>query len=153
LTSNDDAVYRNTYPVTDGTNVLYFKSGTGGPSYIGLWRDGSETLLPMGNSYDANGGWIARTEPDGGGIQQIHTRSPDGTNRTVTSTCTSSTLRALGADGTVIYANGGWLYVIRAPYTAPPVRISHDWQAFRTPRFVGGDLMFFLGRTVFRVNY
>jgi hypothetical protein len=153
LTSDDDAVYWNLAPVTDGTNVLYAKAPKAfSPGYTGLWRDGAEILLPVG-SYDANGGWIAWTALDGGGIRQIHTRSPDGTNRTATSTGTASDLRGLGADGTVVYANGGWLYAIRAPYTGTPTRIAHEWRGVGEPRFVNGDLMFFLGRTVFRVNY
>jgi hypothetical protein len=45
------------------------------------------------------------------------------------------------------------MYAIRAPYSGAPVRIAHDWQSFRAPRFVGGDLLLFLGRSVFRVSY
>jgi hypothetical protein len=163
LTTDVDAEFWNVWPATDGTNVLYRKSAQGGSAAlqagrIALWRDGVETLLSgtprhlsSTGEYDANAGWIAYTDLDAGGIRQIYTRSPDGVTRRATSAGSASTLRTLGADGTVIYANGQHMYAIRAPYSGAPVRIAYDWG--RAPRFVGGDLMLFLGRSVFRVSY
>jgi hypothetical protein len=155
LTSSPNAAYLNLYPVTDGTNVLYTRSGSGTTSTM-LWRDGSETVLGAAGDYQANSGWIAWAAPDGGGILRIRTRAPDGTDRIVASPsgpAAQGALRVLHSDGTVIYASAGYLYASRAPYTGTPTRIASDWQALGMPRFVDGDLLFFLGRTVFRVNY
>jgi hypothetical protein len=89
---------------------------------------------------------------DGGGILQIHTRSPDGTDYRATSSGSNATIRALGTDGTVVYGVGGSVYAIRAPYTGAPVRVSSDWFHGRF-RFSNGELQLFLGRSVFRVAY
>ncbi|HEX6367740.1 MAG TPA: Ig-like domain-containing protein [Longimicrobium sp.] len=161
LTSDPDGTYWNVYPVTDGTNVLYVKRHpVTSQDRVALWRAGTETVLtgPLANlapgrNYAASGGWIAWTDRDAGGIRQIHTRSPDGTNRMATAAGTPSEIRALGADGTVIYANGGWLYAIRAPYSGAAVKIASDWGSNNAARFVGGELLLFLGRSVFRANY
>jgi hypothetical protein len=153
LTSDPDGAYRNLYPVTDGTSVLYSKQSPTSPQHVGLWRNGSETMMPSNGGYAVNAGWIAWTAPDAGGINQIRVRAPDGTERLATSGGTSGTLYTLGPDGTVVYANGGWMYAIRAPYSGAPTRIAHEWRGIANVRFVGADLMLFLGRTVFRVNY
>jgi hypothetical protein len=164
LTSDADSSQWNILPVTDGTSVLYTTSAQGGrtttqPGRIALWRDGVETLLtstPRAHtphaSYEAEGGWIAWVDEDAGGILQIHTRSPGGVDRRATSGGTGSALRALLADGTVIYVNGGAMYAIRAPYTGTPVRVASDWGS-RALRVVGGDVFLVLGRSAFRVNY
>lgn len=161
LTSDPDGTYRNHFPVTDGTSVLYDKySPASNTNRIALWRNGTETILTPAQSenaprrnYDANGGWIAWTAADAVGILQVHLRSPGGVDRQLTTAGTRSELRALGADGTVVFATGGWLYALRAPHTGTPVRIAHDWDMVHAPRFVGTDLMLFLGRTAFRVSF
>jgi hypothetical protein len=165
ITADADAAFWNVWPVTDGTNVLYRKSpqlssSTLQPGYIALWRDGTETVLTSFArgvaprwDYDANGGWIAYTDVDAGNIIQVYTRAPDGAERRATSAGGDSQLRALGADGTVVYANGGSVYAIRAPYTGTPVRIAKDWGLYDTFRIVDGEVLLFLGRTVFRAMY
>jgi hypothetical protein len=165
ITADADASFWNVEPVTDGTNVLYLKSAQGGSStlqagHIALWRNGTETLLTSQPrrafprmDYDVNGGWIAYTNVDAGNILQVYTRAPDGTERRATSAGGNSELRALGADGTVVYANNGSVYAIRAPYTGTPVRIANDWGAYDNFRIVDGEVLLFLGRTVFRATF
>jgi hypothetical protein len=167
LTADADNTSWNVFPVTDGTNVVYLSTTQNGstvlqPGRIALWRDGTETLLSTatrsaepGVDYDVNGGWVAYTDLDAGGILQVYTRAPDGTIRRATSSGTRSTLRGLLADGTVIFARAGDVYAIRAPYTGTPVRIANDWPGNYPPllRVVDGDVLLFLGRTVFRASY
>lgn len=164
ITADDDAVHWNVAPTTDGTTFAYFKSDQAGPGvisdkgHIAMWKGGVETILSaytdnLGyrGGYDVNNGWVAYVALDGGGVRQIRTRAPDGTDR-LASPSGASRLWALAADGTVAYSNGGSLYVIRAPYTGAPVRIATvNNEGFL--RFRGTELLFFLGRTVFHVNY
>jgi hypothetical protein len=145
-------------PVTDGTNVVYGTSAQSS-TYITLWRDGVETVLTTvprsvqpRRDYDANNGWVAFTDRDAGGAIQVYTRAPDGTVRRATSAFSNSSLRGLGADGTVLYANAGSVYAIRAPYAGAPVRIATDVD-FGSFRFDGGDVLLFLGRTAFRATF
>ncbi|WP_420128358.1 Ig-like domain-containing protein [Longimicrobium sp.] len=161
ITSDADGAFWNLYPLTDGTNVIFVKRDSRRlGEFVTLWRDGTETVLTEERAntvprihYDVNGGWAAWIRPDGAGLpQQVYTRAPDGTERVVTAFGLSKELRALGPDGTVVYSQGGWMYVIRAPYNTAPVQIAHDFGRQILPRFVDGQLLFFLGRTVFRVN-
>ena len=166
LTADADASFWNVWPVTDGTNFVYRKSAAGGgtlqPGRIALWRDGTETLLSSTarnvepeTDYAAEGGWVAFTNVDAGGIVQVYTRAPDGTVRRVTSAGTRSSLRALASNGTVLYATGTSVYALRAPYTGTPVRIASDWNRYGPDhfRFVDGDVLLFLGRSVFRAIF
>ncbi len=167
LTADADASFWNAWPVTDGTNFVYRKSPQNGaqvlqPGRIALWRNGTETLLSStlrnvepGRDYAAEGGWVAFTNADAGGIIQVYTRAPDGTVRRATSTGTASSLRALAPDGTVLYANGRSVYAIRAPYTGTPVRIASDWYGYVEEPFrvIDGDVFLFLGRSVFRAVF
>lgn len=160
LTSDADAVHRNIHPVTDGTNVLYFKSDQNGspgyaPGHIVLNRGGSETILsgPFGSVvphlyYEANGGWIAWLVYEGS-LTQVRTRSPEGLERQATF-IGADAIRGLGPDGTLAFASRGSLYVTRVPYSAAPVRLSTDEArvGFRNTR-----LLLFLGNGVFDVNY
>ena len=161
ITADVDTEHWNVYPRTDGTNVLYLKSDQHGstviqPVRITLWTGTTETVFPdlfasaLDVGYAANGGWIAYTVIDGGGERQIRIRAPDGTDRQATFAASSSFLRALGADGTVVYAYGTSLYAIRAPYTGGPTRLGRNW--FQAS-FRGSELLLRLGNTVFHGNY
>jgi hypothetical protein len=162
LTADDDSQHWNVYPVTDGANVLYTKSNQNGNSSVrgigtvALWKAGVETVLsgPLSDSeigYAANGGWIAWTALDGGGILRVQTRAPDGTERVATSG-SAAALRALSPSGSVVYVSGLTLWAARAPYTAPPVRVAHQWSD-AIVFFRGDQLWLLLGRTAFVVQY
>jgi hypothetical protein len=161
LTSDADGEFWNLFPLTDGTSVVFVKRDSRRfGEFLTLWRGGTETLLTGERAnqvprihYDVNGGWVAWIEPDAGGVTQVHTRAPDGTERVITGFGGGKELRALGPDGTVVYGDGTWMYAFRAPYNGAPVRIAHDFWRQHLPRFVDGQLLFFLGRTVFRANY
>lgn len=162
LTADADNVAWNIWPVTDGTNFVYLKNqpNNAGFGRIALWRDGTETLLTttargvggQHRDYEAAGGWIAWTDADGAGILQIWTRSPDGVTRRVTSSSISVQIRGLGPDGTVAWTAGGPNFVSRPPYTGTPLRATIG-SCCGTLRFKGNDLLYFLGRSAFRVNY
>jgi hypothetical protein len=156
ITADLDSAYWNTYPVTDGTNVLYRKSAQHGltvvqPGRVAWWDGATETLLSDTTTvgrYAASGGWIAYPVVDGGGVLQVRTRAPDGTVRQATTSASPSIVRALGPDGTVVYStSNGSLYVVRAPYTGLATRLGRDWLR---PSFRGTTLLLFLGNTVFQ---
>jgi hypothetical protein len=140
-------------PLTDGNLVVYawFSS-------LKMWDGATRTELtssPGGytphTNYEINAGWIAYTVLDGGGATQLRVRNPGGTDTQVTSFSNSSVIRALSAEGTLVYARGGSIYALRAPYTAAPTRIARDW--FRAVRFRGTELQLYLGNTVFSASY
>ena len=162
LTAESNTVHWNVHPVTDGTNVLWFKSDQGGktviqPGRVTFWN-GAETVFPsvFANpdarlKYAANGGWVAYVATDGGGFNQVRTRAPDGTDRQATSGGSSSEIRALGPDGTLVYANGSTLYVVRAPYTG--TRTELGLYHMRARFDGGGRLLLFLGNSAFTASY
>jgi hypothetical protein len=122
-----------------------------------MWNGATETVLSNAltgavppTHYEAAGGWVAYAVMDGGGATQLRVRAPDGTIRQVTSFGTSSLIRALGPDGTLVYANAGSAYALRAPFTGVRTRLGTDW--FRA-RFRGAELQLFLGNTVFHASY
>jgi hypothetical protein len=138
-------------PVTDGTNIVYLKGG------VTLFDGTSRTVLttnPAGSTphtyWEVNAGWIAYAVADGAGAAQLRVRAPDGTDRQVTSTVASNLIRALSAEGTLVFARSGSLYVLRAPYTATPTRIGKDWF---TVRFRSTELQLYLGNSVFTATY
>ena len=63
--------------------------------------------------YQINAGWIAYAIRDGEGATQIRVRAPNGTDTQATSTLASSHIRALGPDGTLVFARSGVQYVLR----------------------------------------
>jgi hypothetical protein len=162
LTADLDTAHWNLKPVTDGTNVVFFRTDQRGSTTaelgrIALWKGGTITTLSTltgdyrpHRDYEAAGGWIAYTVVDGGGLKQVRTRAPDGTDRLATSTGSSSTIVALNGDGSLVYGNNLGLYVIRAPYTGPPTRLGANW--FRV-KFVDAQLLLFLGNSVFQATY
>lgn len=164
LTSDDNAVTWNVYPETDGTNVV-FRSSTPccAPQTYRIemiTADGSRVALtPSSNrgveprtDYAAKGGWVAYTLPDAAGIVQVWTRSPAGTQRQASLLGSASSIRALGPNGEAAFASGSRLYVTVAPYTSPPVDVGAAQNYVRL-EWRDGQLLAFLGRSVFAVNY
>jgi hypothetical protein len=57
-----------------------------------------------------NEGWLAFTKNDIAGASQVWTRSPTGTLRQVSIFGSSSTIDAIGSDGSMVFFNGGSRY-------------------------------------------
>jgi len=162
LTADLDTAHWNLKPVTDGTNVLFFRTDQHGSTTAefgraALWKAGTLTTLSNltgdyrpHRDYEAAGGWIAYTVVDGGGLKQVRTRAPVGTDRLATSSGSSSTIVALDGDGTLVYVNPLGMYVIRAPYTGMPTRLGAS--LFRV-KFLDTQLLLFLGNSVFEATY
>jgi hypothetical protein len=138
-------------PLTDGNRVVY-QAG-----WLRMWDGTTSTVLttsPGGSTphthYEINAGWIAYTIADGAGATQIRVRAPNGTDTQVTSTLAGNLIRALGADGTLVFARSGVQYALPAPYTAAPTRLGKDWFI---ARFRGPELQLFLGNTAFAPSY
>jgi len=126
--TNDGGSPMNIYPVTDGINVVFQKKVSAAGSSGEIWMfDGSQlTLLAPTSSgtkpYLANNGWVAFTKADNGGLFQVWTRSPTGTLRAVSSLGASSSLNALGSDGSVVFQSGSDRY--HATTAGAPAKIS-----------------------------
>jgi len=156
------------WPVTDGVNVAYLVIQASVPQRLKLLTaDGTtvdfgdvapfETTFPITSypahaAYEVRNGWTAFLRPDAGALRQVWTRSPAGELRQATFVGNSASIRELGPDGEVIFASGGSVYAVRAPYTSAPVRLFSDSPDYFLRRY-GGQLVFFLGRTAFTVSY
>ncbi|SOD04025.1 hypothetical protein SAMN05216486_1222 [bacterium JGI 053] len=163
VSADSSAAHWNVYPLTDGTNVVWFKSDQAGkltlqPGRVTLWDGATETVFPSlftnpdpRRKYAVSGGWVAYLATDGGGFNQVRTRAPDGMDRQATSGGSSSEIRAVGSDGTLVYANGASLYVVRAPYTGTRTRLGNGTMRARFDG--GGRLLLFLGNTAFTASY
>jgi hypothetical protein len=133
ITSDDDAVRWNTYPVTDGINVVFRRHppccATTQPMEIWMFDGSSLSMLaPAAHSdvsprtnYAVNAGWTAFTRDDASANAQIWTRSRTGTLRAVSDFTTSSTIAALGSDGSVVFDNPNGRYL--ASPSGAPIRV------------------------------
>ncbi|MDY7232692.1 hypothetical protein [Hyalangium rubrum] len=130
LTNDPDATTWNTYPVTDGTLVVYRKHLVASQTFvIALHTGEQETLLTQpraqasflgpqpGIDYAVNGGWVAYTAPSGAGQLQVWLRSPLGETRKVSDFGTPSTVAALGPEGQIAVRTGEHLHVSQADGT------------------------------------
>lgn len=151
------------WPVTDGVNVAYLVVPAGAPQQLRLYTAAGATVdlgevAPFGAAYlahaayETRGGWTAFLRPDPGALRQVWTRSPAGELRQATFVGNSARIVELGPNGEVIFASGGSVYAVRAPYTAPPVRLFSDSPDYFV-HWYGGQLLLFLGRTAFTVSY
>ena len=116
ITSDNGVNWLNVYPLTDGTNIVFLRRPTGVYDGAEIWLfDGtalsmlapfrSIQVLPH-SDYEVNGGWTAFTKADASGFAQVWTRSPLGVLRAVSAFGTSSRIRALGSDGSVVFDTG-----------------------------------------------
>jgi len=150
-------------PMTDGINVAYLEVPTNAPKRLKLLLAGGQ-IVTLGDvapyqygylphtDYELRNGWVAFLLPDAGAFRQVWTRSPAGELRQVTFYGSHSSIRALGRNGEVIYANGTSVYASRPPYTAAAVRLFSD-TPFYFLRWNVDQLQLFLGRTAFDVSY
>ncbi|HUR94499.1 MAG TPA: hypothetical protein VMY76_07935 [Gemmatimonadales bacterium] len=152
----------NTYPVTDGEQVIYRRApqlGDAGPWEI-IRQDGAgATVLAAGipaepipgADYAVNGGWAAFRRAGSGGQLQIWTRSPAGEERQVTTFGTSSELRGIGPAGEVLFASAAAaseLQLSRPPYDAPSVPVGGAGEF----HFLDGELVKTVGTTLFSIT-
>jgi hypothetical protein len=160
VTSESDANW-NVYPVTDGINIVFRRttpccSGSSAPEEeIWLFDGSSLSMLSPARAssvapnydYAVTGGWTAFTKVDASAHTQVWTRSPTGALRSVSALGTSSVVRALGSDGSVIFDAGHDRYF--AGPSSAPVRVgsSAGNVIWRDGRFV-----VLIGNSAFTVN-
>lgn len=155
--TNDTALW-NTYPLTDGINVVYRKSTPccgGNQTYaIMLYRPSGEvTLSPPSRQelrpdfdYRVNGGWVAFTRLSATGLRQVWTRSPADEEAQVSFFNTSSFIKALSPLGGVVFSNS-------RTYLKEP-----GMPEFQTGSGLGdyfwqdGQWFVTIGRSLFKVN-
>ena len=128
LTADASDVISNSYPITDGINVVYRKGlPCCDPQPMTLIvTDGTTTTVlatgltspQPGVAYMVNSGWVAFIKPDINGVQQVWTRSPTGSVQAASAFAAQSTLAALGADGSVLFDTGDKRYYV-APSGTP----------------------------------
>ncbi|PYO08463.1 MAG: hypothetical protein DMD30_08230 [Gemmatimonadetes bacterium] len=157
ITSDNGVNWLNVYPLTDGTNIVFLRRPTGVYDGAEIWLfDGtalsmlapfrSIQVLPH-SDYEVNGGWTAFTKADASGFAQVWTRSPSGVLRAVSAFATSSRIRALGTDGSVVFDTDVDRYFASA--TGSPTRISASngsvvWRS--------GHFIMMLGNAAFTVS-
>jgi hypothetical protein len=157
ITSDNGVNWLNINPLTDGTNIVFLRRPTGVLYGAEVWFfDGTalSMLAPFRSievlphyDYEVNGGWTAFTKVDASGFAQVWTRAPSGVLRAVSAFGTSSRIRALGTDGSVVFDNGLDRYFASA--TGSPTRISASngsvvWRS--------GHLIMMLGNAAFTVS-
>lgn len=165
LTPDDGTGRGNTYPVTDGVNVVYRKSTpccTAQTYAIVLHNDAGDTVLaparmeepvpegppnPQPTDYAVNSGWTAFTALGTGGVLQVWTRSPTGELRQVSSSGTDSRVSALASDGTVIFEDGTGRYVVPPGGTLEKIMSRLGTVVWREGRFLA-----FIGNTVYAIT-
>jgi Bacterial Ig-like domain (group 1) len=153
-------IYRGA--VTDGTLVAFQAATSSGPPRLMLYTGTSTLDLgPLTDNrtgetrrqlYEVENGWTAYLLADAGGVAQVWVRSPTGEVRQASSVSQSASIRSLGPNGEVVFASGGRVYVAKSPYTSAAVQVFHEPGAYDL-KWRGGDLLLFLGRTAFRVDY
>jgi Bacterial Ig domain len=154
--TNDSSLW-NTYPRTDGINVIYRKHAPccndqtyaivlyGSAGEIPLASPRQQEPLPE-TDYQLNGGWVAFTRL-GTSALQVWTRSPAGEEAQITFYSAPSSIQALSPVGGVIFNNAGRSYLKEA--NAPALDVGSDlghyfWQ--------DGQWLVTIGRSLFRVN-
>jgi hypothetical protein len=164
LTHDNSTTLWNTYPVTDGTNVVYRKHSPccSGQTYaIAMYGASGEVILvparsvevTPGRDYQAANGWMAFTRPSPSGPRQVWVRSPAGQETQLSFFGSFSSIDALAPDGQVVFLNGNRLYLagpglpasdIGAQFGAVYPRLSSSYAQ-------NGQWFRAIGRTLFRV--
>jgi hypothetical protein len=123
LTHDDNNSVWNTYPITDGVNVVYRKTTPccfNDQGRVAFYGSGGETVLDSFRNdwpervwdYDAAGGWIAFTRLGATNELQIWERSPAGAETRISPTGANFRIVAMSPNGDVIYTG-------RYPTNAP----------------------------------
>jgi hypothetical protein len=165
LTHDDD--FRNYYPLTDGTNVVYIKEGSVDSEWkfaIAMYGPhGEEILTPFisrdqyspypGEDYQINNGWVAFSKVENKDMQNIWLRSPEGEMKQVTYFNSRCRLKMLGPNGDIVFNNQSeepphdGMYM--AGWDMPPVFIGgHTGQVFWQDQ----EMYKVLIRTIFKIE-
>ena len=152
----NDSTKWHTYPVTDGTSVIYRKHGPccEATTYqIVRNNNGVETVLETRSSEPAPGwhyqlvnGWAAFTRSQSGAFQ-VWVSSPTAGERQASIFGSHSFIDSLLPNGDVTFLNSGRRYLSMAG--RPPIDLSSDLGQLVQ---LGGERYVFIGRTLFRVT-
>lgn len=163
LTSDDDGADSNRYPLTDGTNVVYIKSGpccTNQTHRIAMYEEAGELILAGPRSshpvprrdYTVDGGWVAYTKPESG-VLEVWVRSPTGGQQQVATFASDasgdSEIDSLSPSGDVVIVSGDRRYRWSPTTGAAPVDIG---SRLGRSLWLGDELLVIIGNTVFRVQ-
>ncbi|MBM4135295.1 MAG: choice-of-anchor D domain-containing protein [Nitrospira sp.] len=149
----------NTYPLTDGINVVYRKHTPccSNQTYsIAMYgASGEEILAPArtqepspGQDYQVNNGWTAFTKSGTAGELQVWLRSPSGEQQQITHFGSSSRINALGPNGDVTFTNGNRLYLGR-PDSKPIIDIG---SSLGRSLWEDNQWLVIIGRSLFKVD-
>jgi hypothetical protein len=155
--TNDTNLW-NTYPITDGINVVYRKHTPCcfEQTYaLTMYGESGEVILTPprtqepapGTDYAARGGWIAYTRPGSGPELQIWVRSPQGVNSQLSFFGSSSWIDALSPNGELTFVHGATRYLAAPGREAVQInsRLGQGlWQ--------DGQWLVVIGRSLFAAN-
>jgi hypothetical protein len=137
----------NTYPLTDGVNVVYRKHLTTGlATYLYDGTSEIELAAPISGhdpQFEVTNGYVAFTKQDVGGAVQVHLRSQAGT-RQVSIFGTDSSPETLGPDGGLTFLNQNVRYL--------DLSTNKVGSGLGRATQIGGIWHVVIGRSVFRVN-
>ncbi len=154
--TNDTQLW-NTYPITDGTNVVYRKHTRccGAQTYATVMYGalGEVTLVPPQTheprpqvDYAAKNGWIAFTRPDLSGQLQVWERSPSGNNTQLSFFSSTSQIDALNPLGEVMFTHAMKRYL-----ASPTLPATQTNSALGMSLWQDGQWLVAIGRSLFKV--
>jgi len=165
LTNDGGGSIANSYPVTDGINVVYRRQALPAAppdASIRLSDPGGEITLAShvtrgigglepGEDYQVNDGWIAFVRPDAAGSLQVWRRSPAGVETQVSAFGSSSRIESMGPSGEIVFTSDatGTSRRYRAPVGGPPTDIG---SALGRSIYIDGQLHVMMGSTLLRVD-
>jgi carboxypeptidase family protein/fibronectin type III domain protein len=164
--ADPDPNVRNGSALTDGVNVCYSTETLPNAgvdrfsNLLALTSTGIDTLvmfpIPIRDDITPpltcllREGWIAFTQPAGGGSVQVWARSPAGVHTQVSFFSGISVLEDIADDGRIVFINPRSQYVPRRYLWTPggsPIEIG---SGFGEARFIDGQLYVMLGRALLR---
>jgi len=154
----NDATLWNTYPLTDGVNVIYRKHTPCCDNQtfaISLYTASGElTLAPArsqepypGTGYQVNNGWAAFTIPGVDGVLQVWLRSPAGDLTQESFFGMSSRIKALGPNGDLL-----WVTANRTYFDTPGAMPVDIGSSLCKPFYQDGQWYGTIGRSLFRIE-
>ena len=164
--TNDTNLW-DTYPLTDGINIVYQKATTSNQTYaIAMYGESGEVILSpfrseeteSGRDYQVNNGWIAYNKPGNYGQPlQVWLRNPEGENTQMTFFSGSSYVESVGPNGELAVSDAlGNIYLFTGdiepiyfgsiiyPMFWPPDQVRDFWS--------DGQFYIILGCSLFRVD-